>query len=143
MATLDIQPLVMKDVLLVLGASGDDFRKHVDQVTFNPPSAPSAITWTGLGLNTHTDRGTPTEDWTVTLNYAQDWESTNSLSQYLFDHHGDPEPIAARFEPKAGGPAFEAEVYVVSGAIGGSVNVFATASVTLPTTGKPTRVAAA
>lgn len=141
MAVLDIQPLVLKDVVLVLGEGGDDFRKHVDQVTFTP-SQPTTLKWTGLGKNTHSDRATDVE-WTVTLQYAQDWESTASLSRYLYDHGDDIEPIPARFEPKAGGVGFETEVYPAHGAIGGSVNAFATTSVTLACTGKPALVPAA
>ena len=132
MSVIEVKPLVMKDVVCTIGT--DDFRKHLDQVTFTPTS--STKTWTGLGKNTHTDVDTPT--WTVNLNYVQDWESASSLSRYLFEHEG--ETVELTFEPKAGGTGFMTDVVVAPGAIGGTVNAFATTSVTLGCT-KPILVA--
>lgn len=127
MSVLEVQPLVLKDVELIIGGeAGDDFRKHVDAVTFTPSS--STTTWTGLGKNTHTDSSIAT--WTLVLNYVQDWDSTNSLSRYLFAHEG--ETVEMEFAPRAaGGPSFTANVVITPGAIGGTVNAFATTSVTL------------
>jgi hypothetical protein len=127
MTVLPVQPLVLKDVELLLGSgTPDDFRKHVSGVTYTPSSAQQ--TWTGLGKNTHTDAAIPT--WTVQLDYVQDWTSTNSLSSYLFTHEG--EQLTAKFTPTSGsGPSFTSTVTIVPGAIGGQVNAFATTSVTL------------
>jgi hypothetical protein len=127
MSVLEVQPLVLKDVELLIGsATPDDFRKHVSGVTFTPTS--SQTTWTGLGLNTHTDSGIPT--WVCQLDYVQDWTSTNSLSRYLYTHEGETLPVS--FTPTDGvGPAFTANVSIVPGAIGGQVNAFATTTVTL------------
>ena len=125
MPIVEVQPLVLKDVELLIGGV-DDFRKHVSGVTFTPSS--SQNTWSGLGLNTHTDSGIPT--WTVTLDYVQDWTSVASLSRYLFEHEA--ELVVMKFTPTDGvGPAFTANVSIVPGAIGGQVNAFATTSVTL------------
>ena len=130
MATIEVAPLVLKDILLELGT--DDYKKHVDQVTFTPSS--SSITWTGLGGNTHTDMGTAT--WTCVLNYAQDWETPSSLSQYLHENEG--ETIPASFKPRSGsGPTVTAMLVITPGAIGGTVNAYATTSVTLGCSGKP------
>jgi hypothetical protein len=127
MTTLTVEPLVLKDVELTLEAAGDDFRKHVSGVTFTPTSAQQ--TWTGLGLNTHTDSGTPT--WVLQLDYVQDWSSADSLSRYLYDHEGDTN-VPASFRPISGaGPSFTANVSIVPGAIGGQVNAYAATSVTL------------
>ena len=124
MPTIAVAPLVLKDVELIIGT--DDYRKHVDQVTFTPSA--SSVTWTGLGLNSHTDVGTAT--WTVNLNYVQDWDTANSLSRYLYDNEGD--TVAVTFAPKsASGPSFKANVVITPGAIGGTVNSYATTSVTL------------
>lgn len=129
MATLDVQPLVLKDVELTLGSgTPDDFRKHVSGVTYTP-STPTQ-TWTGLGRNTHTDVGAPT--WTLGLDYVQDWSSEDSLSRYLFEHQG--ETVEATFRPISGeGPAFKSNVTITPGAIGGQVNAYATTSVQLGT----------
>ena len=88
MAVIEVQPLVLKDIELVIGTS-DDFRKHVDSVTFTPSA--SSISWTGLGGNTHTETSVAT--WTCGLNYAQDWDSEESLSRYLFENEGDTVPV--------------------------------------------------
>lgn len=123
MAILEVKPLVLKDVTATIGT--DDFKKHLDQVTLTPSS--STQSWTGLGSNTHTDVATAT--WTLSLNYVQDWESTESLSRYLHENEG--ETVAFAFTPKAGGPSFTTDVVITPGAIGGTVNAFATTSVTL------------
>jgi len=134
MAEIAVQPLVLKDVTLSIGA--DEYQKHVDQVTFTPSASTS--TWTGLGGNTHTDVAIAT--WTLNLNYVQDWETPNSLSQYLMDHEG--ETVAVTFEPRStSGPSFTANVVITPGAIGGSANAYATTSVTLGSD-KPVRVPA-
>jgi hypothetical protein len=127
MAVLEVQPLVLKDVELLIGTgTPDDFRKHVSGVTYTPTTPTS--TWTGLGENTHTDTGTPT--WTVQLDYVQDWTSTISLSGYLFDHAG--EQVDLLVTPTDGaGPSFTSKVTIAPGAIGGTVNAFATTSVQL------------
>jgi hypothetical protein len=133
MPVLEVQPLVLKDVEALIGGT-DDFRKHLSGVTFTPSS--SQTTWSGLGLNTHTDSSIPT--WTVQLDYVQDWTSTTSLSAYLFEHEGETVPF--EFTPTDGvGPSFTANISIVSGAIGGQVNAFATTSVTLGSD-KPVRV---
>lgn len=143
MATLDVQPLVLKDIELTIGdGTPDDFRKHVSGVTFTPPGTNvQVISWTGLGANTHTDKTVPDgDDWTCGLDYVQDWDSTNSLSRYLYDHAG--ETVPATFRPRSGvGPSFTADITIVHGAIGGQVNAFATTSVTLGST-KPVLVPA-
>ena len=133
MVAVAVAPLVLKDTLLTIGAN--DFQKHVDQVIFTPSA--SQISWTGLGGNTHTDVSTAT--WALTLKYAQDWETANSLSQYLFANEGL--SVAMTFKPKAAGAkSFTATVLITPGAIGGDVNAYATATVTLGVTGKPVLV---
>lgn len=125
MAVIDVKPLVLKDVVATIGGT-NDYAKHLDTVTFTPSS--STQTWTGLGKNTHTDVGTAT--WTVALAGVQDWDTTDSLSRYLFEHEG--ETVAMKFQPRNGaGPSFTANVGITPGAIGGGVNAFAALSVTL------------
>ena len=132
MPVIDVNPLILKSVVATIGT--DDYAKHLDQVTFTPAS--SQVAWTGLGGNSHTDASLAT--WTVQLNYVQDWETEDSLSRYLFEHEGETVPMV--FTPKNGGPSFSAEVVITPGAIGGTVNAFATTSVTLGCNGKPVLV---
>lgn len=136
LTTPAVNPLVLKDVTLTFGPSAGtqyDFKKHVDQVTFTPSS--SQMTWTGLGSNTHSDVTTAT--WTVALSYVQDWDSATSLSRYLFTNEG--QEIDVIFKPKsAGSMTVTATVVITPGAIGGSVNAYAAATVTLGLKAKPT-----
>lgn len=137
MAVLEPKPLVLKDVELLIGdTTPDDFKKFVSQVEFTPST--SSTSWTGLGANTHTDTSTAT--WTCTLRYVQDWESTKSLSRYLYDNEG--KTVTVKFKPKAGTavgtPVWTAQIVISPGAVGGQVNAFAETSVTLGLNGKPT-----
>lgn len=138
MAVIDVNPLVMKDVTLIFGGtSGNDYKKHVDSVTFTPTS--EQVTWTGLGSNTHSDVTTAT--WVAAIQYVQDWETADSLSQYLFENEGA--TVAAEFHPRSGsGPSFTADLIVTPGAIGGAVNVYAVTTVNLGCKAKPVLVPA-
>jgi len=135
MVAIAVTPLVLKNVTLTIGTDG--YEKHVDAVTFTPSA--SSVTWTGLANNTFTDVSTAT--WVLTLNYAQDWTTVNSLSAYLFANEGLTKAVV--FKPTNGsGPSFTADVVVTPGAIGGAVNAYSTASVTLGVNGKPVLVPA-
>ncbi|MCU1439994.1 MAG: hypothetical protein JWP85_991 [Rhodoglobus sp.] len=125
MTTIAVAPLVLKDVLLTIGT--DNYEKHVSGVVFTPKA--STISWQGLTPAAKFTDVTAAE-WTCVLSYVQDWETTNSLSAYLFANEGD--TIAVEFKPKSGsGPTFEANLVITPGAIGGQVNAYATTSVTL------------
>lgn len=135
MAAIAVQPIVLNDVLI--RCATDDYEAHVSQITFTPSS--SAVRWKGL---------TPTSDfsfagrseWTVSIDYAQDWETANSLSIRLHENEGNAE--AWTFEPKKGGSSFASTVTLAPGAIGGAVDSVATSSVTL-TCSRPVRTPAA
>lgn len=125
MAQIAVVPLVLKDVILTLGA--DTYEKHVSKVRFVPST--SVIRWQGL---TPTAKFTDVtaSDWTCELSYVQDWKTPDSLSQYLLENEG--ETIAAVFKPESGdGPTFTANLVITPGAIGGDVNAFTETSVTL------------
>lgn len=136
MADIAVKPIVLKDCTLSIAA--DNYQAHVSQVTMTPNS--QSQTWQGLTPDaTFTDVSTAT--WTVTLAYAQDWVTPNALSRYLHENEGV--TVAMTFEPKSGGPGFIVDVVITPGAIGGTVNQFATATVTLPAQGKPELLPAA
>lgn len=130
MATIEVSPIVLRNVLLTLGTDG--YQKHVSGVTFTPSG--SIISWSGLTPDAQFSFPS-TITWTCVLNYAQDWETPNSLSRFLFEHEG--ETISAVFEPEAGGQGFTAEIIVLPGAIGGDVNTVPVGSVTLGVKGRP------
>jgi hypothetical protein len=137
MAVITTSPLMLKDVIVDI--AGNDYGQTVTNVAITPAS--STVTFTGMKPGaTWTESTTPT--WTVALTYGQDWETTNSLSGYLFDNAG--KTVLMTFKPRTGsGPSFKANVVIVPGAIGGAVNTFASGTVTLPVSGPVTRVAAA
>ena len=129
-------PFVLKDVDLKVGA--DNYEAHVSGVSFTPSS--SSVTWQGLTPTaSFTDAGTAT--WTATLNYAQDWETPNSLASYLLANAGTAKVVV--FKPSkaigAGHPIFTATLNIVAGPIGGDVNTVQTASVTCGVVGVPVR----
>lgn len=131
MATPALIPLVLKNVDMTLGA--DNYKYALDQVIFTPSA--DTIKWTGLGSNPVTDVGTAT--WDAVLSYMQDWDTSTSLARYL--HANEGATVAASFSPRTGsGPAFTTSLVITPGAIGGAVNAFATTSVTLGCTAKPT-----
>lgn len=135
MAQIAIQPIYLKDV--VLSVAGSDFEKHVSSVTFTPTVA--SATWKGLNPDAvFTNVGTST--WMVDLGYAQDWNTTGSLSAYLFANEGA--EVTLNFEPVAGGSSWSADVVIVPGAVGGAVDSYAVATVSLPVQGRPTFTAA-
>lgn len=133
MAAIAVAPFVMKDCTLTVGT--DTYEAHVSQVEFQPSS--SAVTWKGLTpTSTHTDVTTAT--WTCTLSYAQDWATANSLSLYLHANEGS--SVVAEFVPVAGTapkPKITATLLITPGAIGGTVDQHAVATVTLGVDGKP------
>ena len=131
MAQIAVQPIYLKDV--VLSVAGSDFEKHVSSVIFTPSVA--TATWKGLEPTAvFTNVGSST--WMVDIAYAQDWDTSGSLSAYLFANEGS--EVTLTFEPVAGGSSWTATVIVVPGAVGGAVDSFAVATVSLPVQGKPT-----
>lgn len=136
MATIDVKPIVLRDC--VLSVAADDYAKHVSGVTITPTTG--SVTWNGLTPDAAFNFPTATT-WAAQLDYAQDWETANSLSRYLFDHEG--EQITMLFEPVAGGLGWEVDVVIAPGSIGGQVNAVATSTVTLGVQGKPRPVPAA
>ncbi|SDT69465.1 hypothetical protein [Jiangella sp. DSM 45060] len=134
MATIAVAPFVLKDVLFTVET--DNYEAHVSAVTFTP--ANSAQEWRGLTPTAvFTDPGS--ETWTVTMEIAQDWETPDSLARYLYQNAGS--TVEVTFKPKSGsGPTFEANVTLVSPAIGGTGNAYATASVACGVQGRPVLV---
>lgn len=131
MATVTPSPLLMKDATLTIGT--DEFAGAVSSVALTPST--SVVTFKGLNPDaTFTDVTAPT--WTCDLTYAQDWDSTNSLSMYLFENAG--ETVEAVFAPKAGGRSWTVNIIITPGAVGGAVDSFATATVSLGVKGQPT-----
>jgi hypothetical protein len=135
MATIAVAPITLTNALLTLGLDG--YQKHVSAVEFVPTA--TSTTWKGLeptAVFTNVGRAT----WVCNLSFAQDWETPDSLSQYLLEHEG--ESVAAVFEPEAGGAGFTATLVITPGSIGGAVDTTAVATVSLGVQGRPVLVPA-
>lgn len=135
MPTPAVAPFVLKDSIFKVAL--DNYEAHVSQVQFTPSASTSS--WQGLTpTSSFTDVSSAT--WVCTLAYAQDWETANSLARYLFEHEGV--SVDVEFEPIAGGPSFTATLIITPGQIGGTVNQWATGTVSLGVSGRPELVAA-
>jgi hypothetical protein len=136
MAQIGVAPIILTNVLFQVET--DTYEKHVSTVEFVPSS--SVVTWKGLTPASVFSAGT-TATWTCNLSFAQDWETADSLSLYLFENEG--EEIDVTFEPVNGGAGFTATLIVTPGSIGGAVDSVAVSTVTLGVRGKPVHVPAA
>lgn len=137
MPAIPVQPFVLKDVTLSI--EGDTYEAHVSEVTLTPTSSSSS--WQGLTpAASFTDSTVST--WTCTLAYAQDWSNPDSLSYKLHEEEGASWDVVFTPRKGSGQPSVTATVNVIPGTIGGAVNGWATASVTLGVSGKPKLVPA-
>lgn len=107
----------------------DEYTAHLNRVEF-VPTQPTA-TWTDLDgkvTNFGGDSG-----WTLELGGLQDWETVNSLSQYLNEHEGEEISVSFPFA----GATHAATVIAAAVNIGGAINAPAVWSKTLQVQGKP------
>lgn len=136
MPQIEVKPIVLRDCLLRVATS--DYEKHVSGVTITPTTGNA--TWNGLSPAATFNFPTSTT-WAAQLDYAQDWETADSLSLFLFENQG--EAITMLFEPVKGGLGWEIDVVIAPGSIGGAVNSVATSQVTLGVSGQPRPIPAA
>jgi hypothetical protein len=148
MAEIPLKQFNLTDVNLTfaqLDADGDpvagvldDLKQHTAACTFVPTAATSTYkTLSPSGVFSNVSAPT----WVLNLEYAQDWETEDGLCRLLFDNDG--EDYRVTFRPRTGrGPSFEADVTLVPGQIGGTVDQAATASVSLGVKGRPRLVPA-
>ncbi|MEX1079806.1 MAG: hypothetical protein WED09_11935 [Homoserinimonas sp.] len=130
MAAIAVNPFIMKDCLLTVAL--DSYEAHVSAVEFVPSASP--VTWKGLTPTSVFSFGT-NATWACNLSFAQDWETADSLSRYLFENEGD--EIEVVFEPVSGGSSVTATLLITPGSIGGAVDSVAVSTVTLGVKGKP------
>lgn len=133
---IDVNPLYLSDI--VFATADDSFEKAISSVTFTP-SSKNATFQGGTPDATFTYPGPTT--WTCDLEFAQDWDTANSLSLFLFNNQG--ETIAVTFTPKTGGASIAATLIVTPGSIGGNIGSVSTSKVSLGVQGKPTITPAA
>lgn len=137
MAKIAVKPFVLRDCTLNIkdGATDiGDFEAHVSKVEITPSTAVQVFK--GLTPSSvHQDVAAP--EWTANIDYAQDWETANSFSQYCLTNVG--KKVTAKFTPKVGAglKSITVTVTLLPGGIGGSAGAFATSSVALPVDGQP------
>lgn len=133
---IDLVPIVMKDARIKVGA--DNYEKAVRVARLVPTANQDTKTFQGLTPSaSFTDTSTPAISWELQLEYAQDWETANSLSSYLLTNSGTQKSIVLQPKAGAGKKTFTITATIVPGPIGGQVNEYADASVSLPCTGQP------
>ena len=136
MAVIAVKPFVLKDSVFKVEA--DDYAGHTSAVEFVPSSSP--VVWKGLKpASVFTDVASAT--WVCNVALAQDWDTPNSLSRYLFEHEG--EAVEVIFEPASGGTGFSATLVITPGSIGGTVDGVAVSTVSLGVQGRPVEIPAA
>jgi hypothetical protein len=130
MPAVAVAPFVLKDATFTVAL--DNYEAHLSQVQFD--ASVQTLTWQGLTpAASFSDVSSPS--WTATIAYAQDWTTPNSFSQYLLDHAGETVDVTFTTNPGAG--SWAASLIITPGAVGGTVNAYAVATVTLGISGAP------
>lgn len=131
MAQINISPFIIRDCLLKIGA--DSYEKHISKVQVDPQI--SQVSWQGGTPDSKFNDATIT-GYTVGIDYAQDWETPDSLAQYLWENKGLAKVI--EFTPRNGmGQKITLTATILPGPFGGGVGPVAAGSVTLPVQGEP------
>lgn len=137
MTNIQVNPLVLKDMLMQLG--DDNYETAISSAVFTP-TAPTVSWQGGTPESSFTDVGAAT--WVGALTYAQDWDTPGSLSRTLYEKEG--QTLPASFRPKKGvGASFTVPLIITPGSIGGTVNTFNESTVNLGCKGKPVLLPAA
>ncbi len=113
-----------KDLTLQIGA--DSYEAHVSNVLFS--NSTSTISWQG-GSPDALLSDTVEGPWTAAITMVQDWQNPDSLCNFMLEHAG--EVASVTYKPQQDGAfAVEAEITLVSPAIGGPVNQYNESTVT-------------
>ena len=136
MTQIAVAPFVFKDALLKIGA--DNYEKHVSQAELRPDVKTEQHTWQSITpAGKFSEAGAPVTTWQLILSYAQDWETPNSLSEYLRANAGTVKSITLHPRAGVGKKTFTISATIVAGPIGGTGNNVATGTVTLACDGEP------
>lgn len=137
MAKIAVKPFVLRDCVLNIkdGATDvGDYEAHVSKAEITPNV--QVQVFKGLSpTSVHQDVASP--EWMCGLDFAQDYETANSLSLYLLANVGKKVTLALTPKVGVGAKKVTMTVTLLPGAIGGGVGSFATSSVSLPVDGQP------
>lgn len=133
MTSVAAAPFILIDYTLTIDS--DDFSTAVSSAAFTP--SVKTVTFNG---------GTPTSIWqfptpsvwTADIEFAQDWTTTGSLSNYLHAHEGQVKVCTfVPNVPDADSPTITANIIITPGPIGGDQGTIPTEKVSMPVNGKP------
>lgn len=132
MTVIAPKPFTFRDMTFKVGS--DNYEAGVSKVELVPTTSTVIFKGAAPGA-TFTD--VTEASWVANVEYAQDWETPGSLSNYLHEHAG--ETVEVEFVPRRGvdQPSVTATVVLVPGSIGGTVDQTAKGSVSLGVQGKP------
>lgn len=126
MAKIAAKPVLFK---APVSFGTDEYSAHLNRAEFVPTQPTASYTdLDGKVTNFGGDSG-----WVLEIGGCQDWETVNSLSQYLNEHEGEEIDVSFPFA----GATHEATVIAAAVNIGGTINTPAQFSKTLQVQGKP------
>ena len=144
-------PFILRDLTLELavdsGATFVEYRCQLSRAELVPAAGTAGATEYVTFCQTHTSGGGGSlATWTLELSGFQAWTDVEDLSMLLFDNEG--EIIDYRLVPAGGAPSatnigFFGEVTAFPTQVGGTAAQYAQFTVSLPTTGKPSKQTAA
>lgn len=121
---------VMNAALLKIGT--DNYEKGVSGAKLTPTTPIGK--WQGIDGSTTKAAGIA--DWILTLDFAQDFVTANSISQYMLANQGTTKVV--ELTPQAAGKKFTVTVLCVPTEVGGTAGQTAVATVSLEVVGQPT-----
>lgn len=127
MAKIAAKPVRFKAPVSV---GADEYTAHLNQAEFQPTQPQSS--WTDLDGKETKFGGE--SGWVLALGGAQDWETLNSLSQYLNSHEGEEVEVTIGLP---GGAVATGTVVCAAVNIGGTINTPMVFSKTLACQGAP------
>lgn len=138
MAQIAVAPVVLKDMILTIAT--DSYELHVNEVLLDPST--QVLTWQG-GTPSAVFTDVTNATWTCKITGCQDWTTANGLASYCLANAGQKKTVV--FKPlgaTTGKPVFTVDVYIVPMPIGGKINSFLEATVTMGCAGAPVKTAA-
>lgn len=129
-------PLFIKSASIKIKVGTGTAVEYADLIS-NVVLTPTTPTVTFKGVSGKTFQSVGAVSYVCQFDYAQDWSSADSLALKLFNDEGKQATVTIVPEAGSGKPMFTVEATLLAGAIGGAVDAAATASVSLPVTGRP------
>lgn len=127
MAKIVAKPVLFKAPISV---GADEYTAHLSQAQFEPTQPQSS--WTDLDGKATNFGGL--SSWACILGGAQDWETVNSLSQFLNEHEGEEIEVTIG---APGGGSHTGTVVAAAVTIGGTINTPAAFNKTMACQGAP------